>query len=169
MDEYKIIITPDAETDLNELDDYISFYLMAPDIAISCIRYIRSKIAGLRKAPKRYRLIEDEPWHSRGIRRMNAKNFAVFFFCRQNCRRDLLQRGVFDLNYAHIVTGLCFFERSVRNLSGKKFASRMSLNFYKPVLASCRKRAPKIGGVVSSRAGDSRFRQIKRAVHKGII
>ena len=26
MDEYKIIITPDAETDLNELDDYISFY-----------------------------------------------------------------------------------------------------------------------------------------------
>lgn len=80
MDEYKIIITPDAETDLNELDDYISFYLMAPDIAISCIRYIRSKIAGLRKAPKRYRLIEDEPWHSRGIRRMNAKNFAVFSF-----------------------------------------------------------------------------------------
>ena len=81
MDEYKIIITPDAETDLNELDDYISFYLMAPDIAISCIRYIRSKIAGLRKALKRYTLIEDEPWHSRGIRRMNAKNFAVFFFC----------------------------------------------------------------------------------------
>ncbi len=25
MDEYKIVITPDAETDLNELDDYISF------------------------------------------------------------------------------------------------------------------------------------------------
>ena len=23
MDEYKIVITPDAETDLNELDDYI--------------------------------------------------------------------------------------------------------------------------------------------------
>ena len=32
MDEYKIVITPDAETDLNELDDYISFYLMAPDL-----------------------------------------------------------------------------------------------------------------------------------------
>ena len=25
MDEYKIVITPDAETDLNELDDYIFF------------------------------------------------------------------------------------------------------------------------------------------------
>ena len=83
MDGYRIIITPDAEADLNELDDYISFYLMAPDIAISCIRYIRSKIAGLRKAPKRYRLIEDEPWHSRGIRRMNAKGFAVFYLINE--------------------------------------------------------------------------------------
>ena len=49
MDEYKIVITPDAETDLNELDDYISFYLMAPDIAISCIRYIRPKQPGSEK------------------------------------------------------------------------------------------------------------------------
>ena len=96
MDEYKIIITPDAETDLNELDDYISFYLMAPDIAISCIRYIRSKIAGLRKAPKRYRLIEDEPWHSRGIRRMNAKNFAVFFYVYEEYAEGYIQNIIYQ-------------------------------------------------------------------------
>ena len=96
MDEYKIIITPDAETDLNELDDYISFYLMAPDIAISCIRYIRSKIAGLRKAPKRYGLIEDEPWHSRGIRRMNAKNFAVFFYVYEEYAEVYIQNIIYQ-------------------------------------------------------------------------
>ena len=96
MDEYKIIITPDAETDLNELDDYISFYLMAPDIARSCIRYIRSKIAGLRKPPKRYRLIEDEPWHSRGIRRMNAKNFAVFFYVYEEYAEVYIQNIIYQ-------------------------------------------------------------------------
>ena len=46
MDEYKIIITPDAEADLNELDDYMSYHLMDPDTAINCIRYIRSKKNG---------------------------------------------------------------------------------------------------------------------------
>ena len=96
MDEYKIIITPDAEADLNELDDYISFYLMAPDIAISCIRYIHSKIAGLRKVPKRYRLIEDEPWHSRGIRRMNAKNFAVFYYVYEEYAEVYVQNIIYQ-------------------------------------------------------------------------
>ena len=24
--------------------------------------------------------MDDEPWHSRGVRLMNAKNFAVFFY-----------------------------------------------------------------------------------------
>ena len=80
MDDFTVIITPDAEADLNELDDYITFQLMAPDTAIRYVRDIREKIADLQTAPKRYRLVDDEPWHSRGVRRMNAKNFAVFFY-----------------------------------------------------------------------------------------
>lgn len=96
MDGYRIIITPDAEADLNELDDYITFQLMAPDTAISCIRYIRSRISGLNKAPKRYRLIEDEPWHSRGIRRMNAKNFAVFFYVYEEYSEIYVQNIIYQ-------------------------------------------------------------------------
>ena len=80
MDDFTVIITPDAEAGLNELDDYITFQLMAPDTAIRYVRDIREKIADLQTAPKRYRLVDDEPWHSRGVRRMNAKNFAVFFY-----------------------------------------------------------------------------------------
>ena len=68
MDHYDVIITPDAEEDLNELDDYITYNLGAPFIAVSFIRDIRSRILELEKAPKRFRLLEDEPWHSRGIR-----------------------------------------------------------------------------------------------------
>ena len=39
MDEYKIVITPDAETDLNELDDYL-FY---PDIKQYSVEWIKPR------------------------------------------------------------------------------------------------------------------------------
>ncbi len=79
MNDYTVIITPDAETDLNQLDDYITFTLKAPDTAIHYIHDIRAKITDLKNAPKRHRVVDDEPWHSRGVRRMNVKGFAVFF------------------------------------------------------------------------------------------
>ncbi|SCX05588.1 Plasmid stabilization system protein ParE [Lachnospiraceae bacterium YSD2013] len=80
MGEYEIIITPDAEADLNELDDYITFELKAPETAVRYIEDIKSQITMLSKSPRRFKLMENEPWKSRGVRRMNAKNFAVFFY-----------------------------------------------------------------------------------------
>ena len=80
MNEYKIIITPDAEYDLNELDDYITFELLAPDVAINFISDIKEQIKSLNKAPKRFHLVEYEPWHSRNVRRMNVNSFAVFYY-----------------------------------------------------------------------------------------
>ena len=40
MNQYEVIITPDAEADLNELDDYITFQLSAPSTATTYIREI---------------------------------------------------------------------------------------------------------------------------------
>ncbi len=80
MGEYEIIITPDAEADLNELDDYITFELKAPETAVRYIEDIKSQITMLSKSPRRFKLMENEPWKSRGVRRMNAKNFEVFFY-----------------------------------------------------------------------------------------
>ena len=79
MDLYKIIITPDAESDLIELRNYISDVLLARDTARSYIRMIRKEISTLNEMPARYKPVDDEPWHSRGLRRMNARNFAAFF------------------------------------------------------------------------------------------
>ncbi|MBQ6503330.1 MAG: type II toxin-antitoxin system RelE/ParE family toxin [Flexilinea sp.] len=79
MDEFSIIITPDAEKDLNELDDYITFTLKAPDVAVSYIKEIKEKLLTLRNNPKRYHLVDDEPWHTRGVRRMNIKGHAAFY------------------------------------------------------------------------------------------
>ena len=78
MNEYEVIITPEAEGDLDQLGAYITFELKAPETAFSYVRDIRTELSTLRKAPKRFRVVDDEPWHSRGLRRMNARNFAAF-------------------------------------------------------------------------------------------
>ena len=41
MEEYAIIVTPDAEADLNELDDYITYELLAPDTAVAYVGFIK--------------------------------------------------------------------------------------------------------------------------------
>ncbi|MBR1649536.1 MAG: type II toxin-antitoxin system RelE/ParE family toxin [Lachnospiraceae bacterium] len=80
MDDFEVIITPDAEDDLIQLDDYITYELLAPETAVRYIADIKEQILSLSRSPKRYRLMDDEPWHSREVRRMNAKNFAVFYY-----------------------------------------------------------------------------------------
>ena len=82
-DEYSIIITPDAEDDLNAIDDYITFVLLSPDTAVTYIRAIKEKILSLTYSPKKFRIVDDEPWHSRCVRRMNAKGFAVFYLINE--------------------------------------------------------------------------------------
>ena len=47
MDSYEIIITPDAEADLFEIRDYIAYTLLAPDVALTYIRAIRTEIQKL--------------------------------------------------------------------------------------------------------------------------
>ncbi len=92
MDSYKIIITPDAEEDLVELRNYIADVLLARDTARNYIRTIRKEIGSLSELSARYKPIDDEPWHSRGIRRIMANNFFVYY------RIDEDRKQVFVLN-----------------------------------------------------------------------
>ena len=79
MDEYEIIMTPDAVEDLWELRNYIADVLLSPDTALEYIRAVRKEIASLAQFPARFNPMDDEPWHSRGVRRLLAKNFYVYY------------------------------------------------------------------------------------------
>ena len=92
MQSYHIVLTPDAEADITELRDYIANVLLAPNTARSYVRAVRTEIASLAEMPARYKLMEDEPWHSRGVRRTAAKNFYVYY------RIDEPAKTVFILN-----------------------------------------------------------------------
>ena len=92
MDAHKIIITPDAEEDLVELRNYIADVLLARDTARNYIRTIRREIGSLSKLPARYKPVDDEPWHSRGVRRIIVNNFFVYY------RIDEEHKRVYILN-----------------------------------------------------------------------
>lgn len=76
---YRIIVTPDAEADMKELRDYIADVLHAPAAALSYLRTVRGEIASLTDMPARYRLMDEEPWHSYGLRRAMARNSYIYF------------------------------------------------------------------------------------------
>ena len=86
MTQYRIIVTPDAVDDMVELRNYIADVLCAPDTALSYIRAVRKEIAALSEMPARYRPVDDEPWHSRGIWKLLVKNSFVY---RPNISRTI--------------------------------------------------------------------------------
>ena len=96
MDEYQVILTPDAESDLNELDDYITYELFAPDTAITYLQDIKEQLASLGRNPKRYKLVDDEPWHSRGVRRMNTRNFVAFYTILEEDKTVYIQNVIYQ-------------------------------------------------------------------------
>lgn len=92
MGEYTIKLTDDAVENLTEIRDYIANTLLAPETALNYIRSIRKEITRLSDFPSEIKPVEDEPWHSIGIRRILAKNFFVYF------RVDENSKTVFILN-----------------------------------------------------------------------
>lgn len=75
MDSFEIIITPDAEADLYEIRNYIAGSLRAPDVALNYIRELRNAIHKLSYMGASFAFVENEPWHSLGVRKIIAKNF----------------------------------------------------------------------------------------------
>ena len=87
MDHYEIIMTPDSINDLLDLRNYIADVLLARDTALKLIQHIRDEISKLSELPGRIKPMDDEPWKSRGVRRLLCKNFYVYYRIDENAKR----------------------------------------------------------------------------------
>ena len=96
MEPFEIIITPDAEADLMELRNYIAYVLLAPDTALSYIWEIRKEISALSEIPGRIKPVDEEPWHSRGLRKIMAKNFYIYFRIDEAANRVYILNVIYD-------------------------------------------------------------------------
>jgi toxin ParE1/3/4 len=76
---YKVIYMEQADKDLRAIYEYIAFTLFVPDAAAGQLGRIEKAIIKLQEMPERYRLYEEEPWRSRGLRWMPVDNFIAFY------------------------------------------------------------------------------------------
>ena len=65
---------------MREIAHYISYDLMAPEAADNLLDDLKASILKLSVLPKKYPLIEEEPWRSEGVRKSVVKNFLVYYW-----------------------------------------------------------------------------------------
>ena len=78
--EYSVKLTPHAIVQIQETIAYISKVLLVPETARAWSDYLQKEIAGLSTMPARFSAVDEEPWRSRGYRKMPVKNFIVYYY-----------------------------------------------------------------------------------------
>lgn len=76
---YTVILTEEAAQELEEIHHYIAHELFAPETARKQVARIFSEVRTLETLPGRYKLYEDEPFRSMGIRAFPVDNYLVFY------------------------------------------------------------------------------------------
>ena len=77
---YEIKVTRQALEQMREIAHYISYDLMAPKAADNLLDDLKASILKLSVLPKKYPLIEEEPWRSEGVRKIVVKNFLLYYW-----------------------------------------------------------------------------------------
>ena len=80
MDLYVINITQSAENQIRNIRNYIVNELHTLEHANRFLDFLENEINTLSQLPQRIVLIDEEPWRSKGIRKMVIKNFIVYFW-----------------------------------------------------------------------------------------
>jgi len=96
MNIYQVVMTPDATEDMTALRNYIAEVLGAPESALGYIRAVRKEIGSLSEMPSRCRLMDEEPWHTRGIRKLLVRKSYVYY------RIDEENKTVYILNIIYV-------------------------------------------------------------------
>jgi toxin ParE1/3/4 len=72
-------LTEQAKRDLRDIYEYIAFSLLELGIAKKLKNRIVDELQSLREMPGRCPLYHEEPWESRGLRRINIGNYSGFY------------------------------------------------------------------------------------------
>jgi len=84
---YKVQLTAEAKLDLRSIYEYIAYSLLEPIIAKNVKNRIVSGLKSLNNTPERYPIYQEEPWKSRGLRRINIGNYSGFFLISEKSVR----------------------------------------------------------------------------------
>ena len=79
MDQFKVIITPTARKDIEDIIHYIREELKNPDAAMSIQNKLKEAIFSLSEFPFRHHLMTDTTIADLGIRKVLVENYIVFY------------------------------------------------------------------------------------------
>ena len=79
MSEWKVVLTPEFKQEFRNIYAYIAEVLLAPETAKNQVGRILELVESLSEMPHKFALVEKEPWHSRGLRKLVADNYVVFY------------------------------------------------------------------------------------------
>lgn len=82
MTEYRVEITEEALADMEALYSYIAYELLAPENAMNQYDRIADAIMDLVHFPERCRIMDAEPGHSKGLRKLLVDHYIVFYLIR---------------------------------------------------------------------------------------
>lgn len=81
---YKILYSPEAVSDIENIYSYIAFELQVPETALSQVNRIRKQIRSLDCMPMRYALVEHEPWKSKKMHKVPVDNYVVYYMVNED-------------------------------------------------------------------------------------
>ncbi len=84
MKQYTVEIAEEALADMEQLYNHIAFVLLASDNAMGQYNRIADAILKLDVFLERFRIMDSEPEHSKGIRRMLIDNYSVFYVIKRD-------------------------------------------------------------------------------------
>lgn len=80
MNKWRVVLTPEFKQEFRNIYAYIAEVLLVPDTAKKQALRILEQVEGLNEMPDRFALVEKEPWHSRGLRKLIVDNYIVFYY-----------------------------------------------------------------------------------------
>lgn len=92
---YLVTITQEAEEDLMGIYAYITFSLLSLQNAKEQIDRIQKVIQNLDEFPMRHRLMESEPWKSRGMHVVPCDNFLIFYLVKEKQNEVVISRVLY--------------------------------------------------------------------------
>ena len=101
---YKVIIAPSAINDLRDILRYIAQILASPETAVKMLDTIECAIYSLSDMPKIHALVSDDRLSALGYRKLNIKNYIVFFIVNDAFKTVEVDRVLYNRrDWQHIL------------------------------------------------------------------
>ncbi|MDR1134181.1 MAG: type II toxin-antitoxin system RelE/ParE family toxin [Synergistaceae bacterium] len=82
MKKYNVLISDKALRDMEAIYEYIALELLSPETAMRLYNRISDSILSLEAMPERIKIMDSEPEHSLGFRRLLVDHYSAFFVIR---------------------------------------------------------------------------------------